>query len=72
MVTGVGDAVDEDEEVEEVEEDEEDEEVGVGDGLAKAMPGAASTVTAQTTVMAVVIRARLPAPIPLPPHHVSD
>ncbi|GHF80308.1 hypothetical protein GCM10018783_58410 [Streptomyces griseosporeus] len=41
--------------------------VGVGVGLAKAVPGAASTVIPQTTVTAAVIRPRLPAvPIRVP------
>lgn len=41
--------------------------VGEGVGFANAVPGAASTVTAQTTASAVAIRPRLPVPIPQPP-----
>ncbi|MFF6985462.1 hypothetical protein [Streptomyces sp. NPDC010273] len=38
----------------------------MGAGLANAVPGAASTVTAQTTATAVVIRARLAVPLSVP------
>ncbi|BBC34361.1 hypothetical protein SGFS_056550 [Streptomyces graminofaciens] len=49
--------------------------VGVGEGvgsvglvwLAYAVTGAPSTVIAQTTAMAAMVRLRLPAPIPLAP-----
>ncbi|GAA4787273.1 hypothetical protein GCM10023220_09430 [Streptomyces ziwulingensis] len=48
-----------------------DERVGTGFGSANAMPGVASTVTAQTTVTAAVIRPRFPGPTTPAPQLVN-